>query len=44
VNEIILSSEQQPKPHASEAFFETFGSCEYSIIEARTEFIKAIRQ
>ncbi|MDZ8256964.1 CopG family transcriptional regulator [Nostoc sp. ChiQUE01b] len=28
VNEIILSSEQQPKPHASEAFLETFGTWE----------------
>lgn len=27
-NEIIVSSEQQPKPHASEAFLETFGSWE----------------
>ncbi|MEH2369232.1 hypothetical protein [Nostoc sp.] len=28
VNEIIVSSEQQPKPHASEDFLETFGSWE----------------
>ncbi|MEH1863226.1 MAG: CopG family transcriptional regulator [Nostoc sp.] len=28
VNEIILSSEQQPKPHTSEAFLETFGTWE----------------
>ncbi|WP_193195531.1 CopG family transcriptional regulator [Nostoc sp. MG11] len=28
VNEIIVSSEQQPKPNASEAFLETFGSWE----------------